>query len=106
VTVVEQRLSDVDLNTVEGRVWAARRVAASIVPTLDQSTINVAGAAFTRALTHAGQSMEAAEATWLIAHTEALVAHSLASDRGVGEVRSGPPAADHRLAPEPAPEIS
>ncbi|MBD3778058.1 MAG: relaxase domain-containing protein [Micrococcales bacterium] len=105
-TIVERNLGDVDLSTVEGRVWAARCVAASIIPTLDQTTIDQAGAAFARALVDAGQSEEAAAATWQIAHTEALVAHSLASDQAPANRHSGPREVDHHPEPAPAPQIS
>lgn len=104
-TVVERNLGDVDLSTVEGRVWAARCVAASIIPTLDQPTIDQAGAAFARALVHAGQSEEAAAAAWQIAQTEALVAHSLASDRDADEPTSGPSRPELHQRQGPAPEI-
>jgi DNA primase catalytic core len=104
-TVIERHLRDVDLSTAEGRVWAARRVAASVVPTLDQLTIDEAGAVFTRALTDAGQPKEAADATWLLAHTEALVAHSRASDPGVGGPPSNAHSADPRWAFEAPPGI-
>ncbi len=103
-TVVDRRL-DVDLSTVEGRVWAARYVAASIIPTLNRATIDEAGAAFTRALVNAGQTFEAAAAAWQIAHTEALVAHSLASDRAADEPTSGPSRPELRQRQGPAPEI-
>ena len=79
--VAERNLGRVGLSTVEGRVWAARRVAASIVPALHQASTDAAGAAYVRALTDAGQPAEAAEAAWLLAQTEALVAQPLATDR-------------------------
>lgn len=105
-TVVEQHLSDVDLTTVEGRVWAARRVAASIIPALDQQTIDEAGAAYCRALAQVGQPTEAADAIWLIAHTEALVAHSLGSDHGDRTPSSGLPELTLRPSVDARPEMN
>jgi DNA primase catalytic core len=78
--VVEHRTTGADLSTAEGRVWAARAVAATVVPTLDQLSIEAGRSALLAAMPNTGIDRVAAEGLWDRAFGEALVAQSLAGD--------------------------
>jgi DNA primase catalytic core len=102
--VVDQVVSDADLTSVEGRVWAARAVAVAAVPTLDQRTIESAGHVFVDALIARGNDPKAAQGLWERASTEALLAYSTAADRAdVREFRPALPLGRGRASPDVSP---